>query len=596
MQLQQAQQAQQQQQTQQQQAQQFKNGTAGAKNGVAVNAKQFNPNVMMTTPTSMVPGGGPNSRGNSQGHTPQMGNQPQPQLQPGQQQQQQIFQIQPQTQSIPLNGAGPANITPIMPQQQQPTPQSQPRAGPAQKSIPMSVPAGDSPHLKNNGNPMVPNGINGNVNGQPSSAPTPSAGGSNNAVGTPGKTSQIPPLTPQQQQQQQLQLQQQQLQQQQQQQQELQNELNAKIFKKNLGNTGIVRVLDMIDQISNESLQILSTIEYWQRLTAAFLTPNAILRFTNSVANSFTPMNNPNVADINKTGHNRQFELNPVTAARFFLACVLAQDLENFHVSLPGIKFQILNNGSIFIASKLTIQSTYADDSSATISGSIKLLMNRDFRIEWVDINCMQYQPSIKMSGIEKNWNAFLGGRDLSKFPLSGDSQREFFKHIYDNSLAFSNGFNSGLDETSMRVLNVGDVMTHLKSLMIFSISNNLNSPVKAMEHYMTSNFDQQRQLLLQQQQKQQMQHLQMQQHELQQHQQQQQQQQLQEPQPGAPSWVKNGVIGGTSSSPSPSTTELSDPKAAGSGPKKRKVSVSGANGGPNSTVKANGNKGQRRK
>jgi hypothetical protein len=445
-----------------------------------------------------------------QDHTPQMAPQPPPQ----------IFAMPPQP--MPL---GMAQVTPLMPNQQQPTPQSQPRPL-AAEPLPNGSRGGSAPH----------------------SAPMPSAG---TPAGTPaGVHAPQPGLA-------QAQAMAAQAQAQAQAQAAAQaaaaaagtgtarpdpNDLNAKIFRKNLGNAATVRVLDMVEQISSES-QSLSLLESWQRIMGVFFTPGCTLRFTNStlagIAVAAAAATDAALAvaaptatgaaaaqaranDVNYAGTTTQFELSATTAPRFFLANVVDNRVARFQVSLPGLRSQIFANGAIYIGGRLAMQIDYRDGLRATVGGVCKFLMNRDFKIEWCNCQCTEYEAVLPMGALETRWREYAAGGGAAT------SEPNFYKHVRTHVAAAQNAATCGLDHGAVRMLNIGDVMAQLRALMAFLLASNIALPLRALEQYMLPSAGQQQQLMMQhrhQQQQMQQMHLQQQQQQQQQHQQQQIQQ-----------------------------------------------------------------------
>lgn len=412
---------------------------------------QFSPNEVVSGPNSApIPGTSNNSAGTSQGHTPQMGNQPQPPLQgqfPPQYPQQPVQPVQP---GQKINGGPiPNNVTPIVPQQQQPTPQSQPRPGMPQQKQNMPIQG------------QIPGGqLHSPMQKQP--------------------ISNSPQFFRNQEQEQ------------------MQNELNAKIFKRNLGNAGVIRILNLIDQISNESYDNLSKLGFWQKVIQLYCVPTCTMRLTTTPPSSkYTntnnkPSNDKFTLDPEQNRVPRQFELNTLTAPRFFLAQILSGQVSKLSITLPGLKFQVMNNSSIFIISRLSIQYNYVDGSVSNVTGTFKMLMNREFRIEWIDCQCFNIQSSIGFETLEKQWANFSQSQSENDKKEHGKSQQEFFNYLHQSSSAISLSDTCGLHEDAFRVLQVGDVMSNLRALMGFSAANNVASPMKALELFMTTNNNQQ--------------------------------------------------------------------------------------------------------
>lgn len=124
------------------------------------------------------------------------------------------------------------------------------------------------------------------------------------------------------------------------------------------------------------------------------------------------------------------------------------------------MKFQVLNNGSIIIVSKLEIDLIYKDDSTSKLNGNVKILMSRDLRIEWIDVNCLTYESLINLNS-------------LNKLPLKSKSAND----VYYNSKTIQNVSTFGLGKINTRNLQLADILTHMKHLMDFSQLNNIKSP-----------------------------------------------------------------------------------------------------------------------
>lgn len=275
----------------------------------------------------------------------------------------------------------------------------------------------------------------------------------------------------------------------------MQNEINAKIFKRNLGNAGVIRILDLIDQISNESTENLSNIEYWQRVVQVFFLSNSTLRITTPPKDNngqFGEDLSEKEGEKPAWGENttiisgNQYELTAITAPRFFVTSVLAGNVKQFLINLPSLKFQVVNTGSIFIASRISIHYYYKDGSLATVLGNLRLLMNREFRIESIDVKCSEYKPTIDLTALDIHWQKFFDSKKTVE--PNGETKTNFFKYIHTNSEAMKNASRGGMSNASARLLQIGDVMSQLRTLMGFSMVNNVTSPLKALDMFMGAN------------------------------------------------------------------------------------------------------------
>lgn len=259
-----------------------------------------------------------------------------------------------------------------------------------------------------------------------------------------------------------------------------QNEVHAKIFRRNLGNAAVVRLIDLIELVLNEPMESLRTIEFWTRLVLAYFVSNGTIRFsTNTPARK---QGNDGVPFESNSGGPRTFELDVTSAPRFFLSNVASQALASLQLFLSGTKFQVMNNGLIFIGSKVTVNYNYLDGSLGTASGFCRVLLNREFKIDWVDCRMLDYRSSIGTASLEHLWQNFSNNNNTSKMGM-----KDIISSLADNCQASQTLGNCGLHDRAMRTLQTGDMMSILSPLMAYLSSNNIASPLKALEEF-TSN------------------------------------------------------------------------------------------------------------
>lgn len=250
-------------------------------------------------------------------------------------------------------------------------------------------------------------------------------------------------------------------------------EANLKIFKRNLGNAAISRVLDLIDMIVNEQPEHLATYEYWQNICQTYAMPNAAMRIT-------VPTNPIKTEDEEQTTNTKLYMLSVNTAPRFFLANVIAKNVVKNQLTLPGLRFHVMTSGYVFMASRISMIYTYKDGSSTHLTGVCRLMMSRDFRMELIDCNITCHVSQVSLLQLEKKW--------LSSISKNEGKEREFMKRLFNDTLSKTSADDCGFEEGAMRVLKISDVMTQLRPLMAFTMANNLNSPIKSLETYVNAN------------------------------------------------------------------------------------------------------------
>ncbi|KAI5952507.1 hypothetical protein KGF54_003374 [Candida jiufengensis] len=258
-----------------------------------------------------------------------------------------------------------------------------------------------------------------------------------------------------------------------------QQELNTRIIKRNLGNAAAMRVLDFIDFITNETFENIKNLEFWQRVIPAYFLSNSTLKlnFTKLKDNNQKPLNeitglnfsflkslNNNINSSSPPNSDpNHFELSVSSLPHFLTKSIENSQLKKFQIFLPNLKFQVLNNGSVIVISKLELHFTYNDESITKLIGGFKVLMSRDLRIEWMDLEFLKYESLFNFSQI------------------SSSSQQPINK-IYENSITKQNELTFGLNKSSIRNLQINDTLCNLKQLMEFSQLNNIASPQRALE------------------------------------------------------------------------------------------------------------------
>lgn len=267
--------------------------------------------------------------------------------------------------------------------------------------------------------------------------------------------------------------------------QQSQNEMTVKIFKRNLGNAGVVRILDLIEQILSENPEKLRQVEYWQRVAQVFLLPTTSLRITTTTPPGLRPGSTTNSPQLGsamllnagrKPGEPQVYELNATTVPRFF-AAAMSPLVGQFLITLPGLKFQVFNLGAVLITSQVVMTYQYVDGLLARVTGKLKLLMTRDFRIDWADVLCQQYQPLVLLALLDHQAKMF----DLAL-------AQELIAQLTQRCHAVKHAGNMGINDLAMQVMQISDVMGHLRLLMQFLMVNNVALPLKALEMYIGAN------------------------------------------------------------------------------------------------------------
>lgn len=253
-----------------------------------------------------------------------------------------------------------------------------------------------------------------------------------------------------------------------------QQELNVRIFKRNLGNAAVLRVLELIDFVSNEMLSNLKRVDFWNLLAPAYFAPSAAIKlnFGKIVLNNdmsmelCTGLNFDFLKQNLNTSTNEDgasFKLTLIAAPFFFSKCASDSGTKHARVNLSTLRHQVLDNGSIFIVARFNLQFTYDDDTISMIDGNVKILVGRDLRIEWMDVDCATYESFINF-----------------KRPL--ESKAVLIKELYNKSRARQNASTAGLTRDAGRTLQLGSILSTMSQLIEFSQQSKVPQPETALK------------------------------------------------------------------------------------------------------------------
>lgn len=245
-----------------------------------------------------------------------------------------------------------------------------------------------------------------------------------------------------------------------------------RFFKRNLGNAAVSRVNELLDLIMAESGKSISTYEFWQSLCQNYAMLHAALRIT-------VPQDPARSEDESDFKNTRLYTLSVDTAPRFFLANALATTIAKQVFTLPGLRFHILSNGSVFLVSKLSMLYTYTDNSTCHLTGFCRLLLGVDFRIELIDCHIVKLVSNVSLLQLEKRWLAC--SRNDTK-------ERDFMKRLLTETMSGSAAKNCGFEENVLRILQISDVMAQLRPLIAFTSDSRTNSPIKSLDNYVSMN------------------------------------------------------------------------------------------------------------
>lgn len=237
--------------------------------------------------------------------------------------------------------------------------------------------------------------------------------------------------------------------------------MSARIFKRNLGNAGVMRILDLVELVASEPAERLGLLDFWTRFVLSHFAPTAVLRFTPA----------PQSLGVAPDPYARlaPYELDVMTAPRFFVASSLAHAHTRHHVALPGIKSQVMDNGCVVIVLRLHVHLVHADGSVGDVHGTVRIALAKDYRIDWLECRCTAYQVLVTVPALEAAWRMH---------------HDDWLARVRD---AHAVRCVLGVHDAAMRVMRIADLMTCLRPLVTYSQTHGIALPTRALESYVAA-------------------------------------------------------------------------------------------------------------
>lgn len=397
-----------------------------------------------------------------------------------QQQQQQVhpFQQSQQHQQHPQQARQPQQPTPQQthPTQQQPTPQQAPQQAPTPQQGPQqlqpqqqgpkpdpksrvgSIVAGQVPQQQQQqrpltaGNAMMNRGPQSSHGGQPPQLPQGGAQGAagqqQQPQGVGGRNGGSNAAT-----------------------------LNVMNFRKQMSNLATLKFLDFCELIGVRS-DSTKNILYWRKIITDYFSEVGVLRYS-----------------VKSGVDSRQFEFSVPIIPRFFFS-IIQSGVTRMEIQPGLLRTQVLANGTTYLeSSRCCFTHYYSDGSYVNIHGNIRGILNQNLKLDWLDFQTHVFIPGVEWPSLEKLLSDEAKVKELfysqenSSEKASDIKRLQLLTKLRSNYKVFHSMSNFGLQESVMRVMQVSDVMAHLKSLMLFSISSDTTGPLNALDSFVSQSI-----------------------------------------------------------------------------------------------------------
>jgi hypothetical protein len=244
-------------------------------------------------------------------------------------------------------------------------------------------------------------------------------------------------------------------------------------YRRQMSNVEVLKFLDFCELIGVRS-ESTKNILYWKKIITEYFSEIGVLRYS-----------------VKSGVDQRQFEFSVPIIPRFFFS-IIQSGVSRIEIQPGMLRTQLLANGTTYIESlRCCFTHHYSDGSYVNIYGTMKGVFNQSLKFEWLDFQTHVFIPGVEWPSLEKLLSDDTKMKDIVSLvnekrddPKEPNSQ--LLQTFRSNYQVFHSMSNFGLQESVMRVMQVSDVMAHLKSLMLFAISSNSSGPLNALDEFVS--------------------------------------------------------------------------------------------------------------
>lgn len=251
------------------------------------------------------------------------------------------------------------------------------------------------------------------------------------------------------------------------------------------------RIYEIIET-ANVSIDKILDESYWNNIIAKWFTSTSTINISKSSANSY-------FSYISK--------MFPAlcTAARYL-------NISRFEAYPHQVFTEVLSNGSIFFCClRLSFTYHYQDGSYVTHFSQFKGVFNTAFLIEWMDFDIHSFVPGVDWNSLENTITNPKTSFEISKNLTSSDPFNSQFQsksqygendpqnatpekltaisQLRSNFDIFKNISNSGARNDFVRLLQINEIMSDLRSVRMYQKKHDIDSPLEAFKAFVANNI-----------------------------------------------------------------------------------------------------------
>ncbi|CCH41836.1 hypothetical protein BN7_1375 [Wickerhamomyces ciferrii] len=258
--------------------------------------------------------------------------------------------------------------------------------------------------------------------------------------------------------------------------------MNVINFRRQMSNLATLKFLDFCELIGVRT-DSNKNILYWRKIITDYFSEIGVLRYS-----------------VKSGVDSRQFEFSVPIIPRFFFS-IIQSGVTRMDIQPDLLRTQVLANGTTYLeSSRCCFTHYYSDGSYVNIHGNIRGILNQNLKLDYLDFQTHVFIPGVEWPSLEKILSdeqkvkdIFLNQENNKKADNPEARRLQLLTKFRSNYKVFHSMSNFGLQESVMRVMQVSDVMAHLKSLMLFSItSEDPTGPLNSLDAFVNQSKDKQ--------------------------------------------------------------------------------------------------------
>lgn len=239
------------------------------------------------------------------------------------------------------------------------------------------------------------------------------------------------------------------------------------VYRRPVANAELLKLLDFCELVGVRS-ESTKNILYWKKIITEYFSEMGVLRYS-----------------VKSGMDQRQFEFSVPIIPRFFFS-IIQSGVSRIEIQPGMLRVHPLANGSTYIESlRCCFTHHYTDGSYVNIYGTMKGVFNMMLKFEWLDFQTHVFIPGLEWPSLEKLLSDDAKMAEITALVNEKDEkEHKLLQKMRSNYQVFHSMSNFGLQESVMRVMQVSDVMAHLKSLMLFSLSSTAPGPLSSLDEF----------------------------------------------------------------------------------------------------------------